>query len=652
MPRWTLVPGLLLAVIALPGPVRAEPPFRLASPALAGEPTGRFIVKFRAAEAGADAGAGAAADDARRRALGAAAEGRGPQRARQLAGRLGMAVQASREITPDLVTVIGPDGMDAAGQAAWLERMAADPEVEFAVPDERRRAHAVPSDPFFPDQWYLRATEVAAARNELAWDTTAGAADTVVAVLDTGIRYEHPDLRRTSEGGRMLPGYDFVSGESGGTFRVANDGDGRDDDPSDPGDWLSAADLATTLFRDCSPDNNLDGLQDPQPSSWHGTRVAGMLAAITNNGIGLAGATWSGRVLPVRVLGKCGGYDSDIIAGMRWAAGLPVSGVPANPTPAKVLNMSLGGSGTCTRAYISTVNDIRAAGALVVASAGNENGPVDVPGNCPGALAVGGLRQVGTKVGYSSQGPEVGISAPAGNCVNLVGDCLFSLVTTTNTGSTTPAASGYTDARSDINIGTSFSAPIVAGIAALMHGVNAGLKADDLRARLQAAARPFPAEAGLPTCPATDPSTGQCNCTGSTCGAGIADAVQSVAAARRPIARIATPASTSPGPTVTLDGSASAAARSRTISAFNWTVASGPAGTVIANPTLPVASVVAPSGATAIIRLTVTDDQGLSDATTLTVGGTSGGGGGGGSGDWLVAGLLLGLLGRRRCPQR
>jgi serine protease len=648
MPRWTLVPGLLLAVIALPGLARAESPARLATPALAGEPTGRFIVKFRAAEAAAEAEAGTG--DARRRALGTApAEGRGRQRALQLTGRLGMAVTASREITPDLVTVVTETGVDAAGQAQWLERLAADPEVEFAVPDERRRAHAVPSDPFFADQWYLRSAEVAAARNELVWDTTTGAADTVVAVLDTGIRYEHPDLRRTSEGGRMLPGYDFVSGESGGTFRVANDGDGRDDDPSDPGDWLSATDLATTLFRDCSPDNDLDGLPDPQPSSWHGTRVAGMLAAITNNGVGLAGATWSGNVLPVRVLGKCGGYDSDIIAGMRWAAGLAVSGVPANPTPAKVLNMSLGGSGTCTRAYQDAMADLTAAGVLVVASAGNENGPVDVPGNCPGALAVGGLRQVGTKVGYSSQGPEVGISAPAGNCVNLVGDCLFSLITTTNTGSTTPAASGYTDARFDINIGTSFSSPIVAGIAALMHGVNASLKTADFRARLQAAARPFPAEAGLPTCPATDPSTGQCNCTGSTCGAGIADAVQSVAEARRPIARIAAPASTSPGTTVTLDGTPSAAARSRTISAWNWTVASGPAGTVIANPTLPVASVVAPSGATAVVRLTVTDDQGRTDATSLTVGGTSsGGGGGGGGGDWLVAGLLLGLAARRR----
>lgn len=645
MPRSTLVPGLLLAAMVLPGLAGAEAPSLAAPPAGDSGPTGRFIVKFRASEPAAD---GAVDSDAgRRRALGLApAAGPGRQRALDLASRLGMAVQAAREITPDLVTVLAGADMAAEEQAAWLERLAADPAVEFAVPDERRRAHAIPSDPLFASQWYLRATEVAAARNELAWDTATGASDTVIAVLDTGIRYEHPDLGRTSEGGRLLPGRDFVSGESGGTFRVANDGDGWDADASDPGDWLSAADLATPLFQGCG--------SRAVNSSWHGTRVAGMLAAITGNGLGLAGGTWAGRILPIRALGKCGGFDSDIIAGMRWAGGLPVSGLPANPTPAQVLNMSLGGAGTCTSAYRSVVAELNDAGVLVVASAGNGSGPVEVPGNCPGVLTVGGLRHVGTKVGYSSQGPEVGIAAPAGNCVNDSGDCVFSLITTTNTGATTPAASGYTDARFDINIGTSFASPIVAAIAGLMHGVNDGLASADYRRRLQAATRPFPAEPGLPTCPASDPVTSQCNCTTTTCGAGIADALLAVAEAARPIARITTPAGSAAAGTLTVDGSTSAAARGRVISAYDWTVAAGPAGITIANPTLPVASVTAPAGTTATIRLTVTDDLGLADSTTFTITGTGGGGGGGGggSGDWLVAGLLLGLLRRRRRPQR
>jgi serine protease len=598
------------------------------------EPTGRFIVKFNA-EASADQ---------RRSALATApAAGRGRQRAALLAGRLGMPLQASREISAELVNLVGPADMTPGQQADWLARLAAEPDVEFAVVDERRRAHALPGDPIFLEQWYLQSTEVSAARNEVAWETTTGATDTVVAVLDTGIRYEHPDLGRVSEGGRMLPGYDFVSGEAAGTFRVANDGDGWDADPSDPGDWLSDADLATSLFRGCVPPGQL-----PPSSSWHGTRVAGMLAAVTNNGAGMAGGTWNGSVLPVRVLGKCGGYDSDIIAGMRWAAGLAVAGAPANPHPAQILNMSLGGEGPCTPAYENVMTDLNAAGVLVVVSAGNQTGPVNLPANCTGALGVAGLRQVGTKVGYSSLGIQVGIAAPAGNCVNLSGACLFSLVTTTNNGGTTPTTSGYTNAF-NFNVGTSFAAPIVAGIAALMHGVNASLQAPDYIARLQAGSRPFPVEAGLPTCPSTDPVTGQCNCTTTTCGAGIADAPAAVEEALRPIARIAEPASTAPGTTVTLNGTGSAAARNRTISSYAWSVTSGPAGTVIANPTQPTASVVAPGTGIATISLTVNDDNGLSDTTSIAVGAApSGGGGGGGAVDPWVLGLLLTALARSR----
>src|SRR5690606_7790730 len=134
----------------------------------------------------------------------------------------------------------------------------------------------------------------------------------------------------------------------------------------------------------------------------------------------------------VRVLGKCGGYDSDIIAAMRWAAGLNLPGAPLNPTPAKILNLSLGGSGKCTSSYQQVIGDLETAGVLVVAAAGNDHGPVDSPANCPGVLAVAGLRHIGTKVGYSSLGREVGISAPAGNCVNLGPPCLFSLATTSN----------------------------------------------------------------------------------------------------------------------------------------------------------------------------------------------------------------------------
>ena len=154
------------------------------------------------------------------------------------------------------------------------------------------------------------------------------------------------------------------------------------------------------------------------PSSWHGTRVSSLIAALTNNAEGVAGTGWNTLILPVRVLGKCGGTDSDIIAGMRWAAGIPVPGAPINPTPARILNLSLGGSGACSAAYQAAVNEITARGVLVVVSVGNEGGAVASPANCAGVLGVAGIRHAGTKVGFSNLGPGTGIGAPGGNCVN------------------------------------------------------------------------------------------------------------------------------------------------------------------------------------------------------------------------------------------
>ena len=164
----------------------------------------------------------------------------------------------------------------------------------------------------------------------------------VVAVLDTGIRYEHPDLKTVALGGNLLPGYDMIA-----DVDVANDGGGRDADPSDPGDWLTLAEVnqAGGPFFQCDT--------VASDSSWHGTQTSGLIGALTNNGVGIASVGRTVRVLPVRVLGKCGGFDSDIAAGIRWAAGLAVAGVPTNPTPAKVINMSLGGSGACSTRPIS-----------------------------------------------------------------------------------------------------------------------------------------------------------------------------------------------------------------------------------------------------------------------------------------------------------
>jgi serine protease len=326
--------------------------------------------------------------------------------------------------------------------------------------------------------------------------------------------------------------------------------------------------------------------------------------------------------LPVRVLGKCGGFDSDILAAMLWSAGIPVDGVPDNRYPARIENLSLGSTGACPLAYIDVINELAAHGTLVVASAGNEGGPVGSPASCPGSVGVAGLRHLGTKVGYSSLGPQVALSAPAGNCVNLQGACLFPISTTTNWGSTSPGANGYTD-QINRNVGTSFSAPIVAAIAGLMYSANGNLSPAQVRTRLiEGATKPFPNDPTLPMCHVpTGPGDVQnieCNCTASTCGAGMANAAGAVAAAQRPIAALVVPATVHAGQDVVLTASGSAAACNHTLTGFAWSVPSG-GGVITGNPTPDSAVVVAPPAGSFTVRLTVSDDRGRSDTADVVV---------------------------------
>jgi serine protease len=492
------------------------------------EPVGRVIVMFRpgakALEAPALPGAGGVAR----------------ARAAVLSKRTGIALVAGADVA-ERMQVVGARGI---ASDALARRLADDGDVLFAEPDRRVRAHALPNDPLYPatarpegpasGQWYLRAPQGDALSSidaERAWDLSTGSPGIVVAVLDTGVRFEHPDLRADGAGGNLLPGHDFVSDPA-----TANDGDGRDADASDPGDWLTQAEL--------DPGGSFDRCdEEPRNSSWHGTKVAGLIAALTDNGVGMASIARRARVLPVRVLGRCGGFDSDVIAGMRWAAGLFVPGVPANPTPARVLNLSLGSESRCSAAYRSAVNEVAATGAIVVASAGNAAGhAVGSPANCDGVIAVAALRHVGTKVGFSSLGPEVALAAPGGNCVNVEDGaaCLYPILTTSNDGTTVPGAPAYTDSFR-ISVGTSFSAPLVAGTVALMLDARPALSAGEVRAFLQGTTRPFPAAAdpSIPLCTAPrfdasgDPVDQlECRCTTATCGAGMLDAGAAVRAAR------------------------------------------------------------------------------------------------------------------------
>jgi serine protease len=498
-----------------------------------------------------------------------------------------------------------------------LSSLRSDPQVAFAEPDRRRYAHAVPNDPLYAGQWYLRAAQASALRAESAWDSSAGSAGIIVAVLDTGIRYEHPDLERAASGGRLLPGYDFVSADSDGKFTSANDGDGRDADASDPGDWVTTSEAALPIF-----DDNCEAQDE---SSWHGTRVAGLIGARSNNSAGIAGLTWRPWILPVRVLGKCGGYDSDILAGMRWAGGLGVTGVPANPNPARILNLSLGSEDRCPASYQAVIDELVRSGVVIVASAGNESGPVAAPASCQGVVSVVALRHAGTKVGFSSLGANATIGAPGGNCVNTGANepCLYSIDTTTNLGVTVPGAHGYTD-QFNFNVGTSFSAPLVAGVAALMVSVNATLPSAEITERLRAGARAYPAVSGIPVCRnpsnTNDRQTAECACTSAACGAGMVDAVGALEQARRPLAVIVAPASVAAGQNATLQANASTASCGRNLQAYAWTVlATGSGGALVAGANTASATVLPPTSGTLQLQLTVTDNQGARDTALVNV---------------------------------
>lgn len=511
------IAGISMAAMAAPAEY---------NPAYAPKPLGdtdsaRVIVKFKnsantvrmhALSSGASASETATALESRTKSLGL---------------RVGRSLSAGRALD-ERTQVVRASGMSSKALAF---RLSQDADVEYAEVDHRRRRFALPNDPLYAQgpavvdgtggpivgQWYLREPkgEVASSINApVAWDVSTGATDIVVAVLDTGVRGEHPELV-----GRLLPGYNMVS-----DVLASNDGIGRSANPADPGDWVTSEEANDRLgpFFQC----------DVSDSSWHGTATASLIGAATHNGAGMAGVAWGPKILPVRVLGKCSGSDSDILAGMRWAAGLSVPGVPTNPNPARILNMSLGGEGSCSRGYIDVINAManRSQPTIVVAAAGNTTGQaVNTPANCPGVIGVAGLRHIGTKVGFSDLGPEISISAPGGNCVNIErgSPCLYPIITAGNTGTKGPVASNYSDSFA-ISVGTSFSSPLVAGTVALMLSVQPNLTPTEIKSLLQKSARPFPnppSGSTTPICGTPDGSDQlECHCTTTTCGAGMLDA--------------------------------------------------------------------------------------------------------------------------------
>jgi serine protease len=482
---------------------------------------------------------------------------------------------------------------------AIAARMMRDGEVELAEPD--RIVYPAATTPLDPNygyhQWHYKTpagTNVGGANLPLAWDYALGNGVTV-AVLDTGYR-PHADFNAN-----ILPGYDFITNTT-----TANDGSRRDSDATDPGDWAAA---------------NACGSNEARSSSWHGTHVIGTIAALMNNGKGGTGVAPNAKILPLRVLGRCGGATSDIVDAMRWAAGIAVPGVPANPNPARVLNLSLGGSGSCSASFQSAVNDVVNAGKLIVVSSGNDaSTSVSQPANCNGVLAVTAHTVDGDNASYSNIGSQVFISAPGGGCGTMsVGECSdfssangLGVYSTGNMGTTTPGSDAYA-----LMMGTSMAAPHVTGTIALLLSLRPDLTPAEVKSLLQSSARPHP-----------NASACKLSLNIDKCGAGLLDAGAALAAVGKglgfPVASVAnTMQITSPTRTISLSGRAAPGTLSANSGSFTyaWIASpSNPAPVTLQNADQPIASFVAPAtGGEYAFKLTVTDGDGKVGYATATV---------------------------------
>jgi serine protease len=377
----------------------------------------QFIVKFRAGTTpqrspqDVDAVLGRAAERAKS-AFGAARRAHGlgaPAQAWQLhrLHRLGVGADVFRS----------SEKLDANRARLLLEQLGADPDVEYVEVDQVLHAVMTPNDTNYPDLWGMQDAD-AGIRADKAWDRTSGQG-VVVAVIDTGYT-DHSDLAAN-----ILPGYDFIT-----DVTRANDGNGRDSDAHDPGDWSGSS-----------------------ASSWHGTHVSGTIAAVGNKSEGVIGAAFKAKVVPVRVLGVGGGSGSDIADGITWASGGSVPGAPVNNNPAEVLNLSLGGGGGCSATYQSAIDGAVSRGTLVVVAAGNDN--LDAANGslstCNNVVVVGAHTSSAARASFSNYGAAVDVSGPG-----------TSILSTLNTGSTTPGGEGYAYYQ-----GTSMATPHVAASAAL-----------------------------------------------------------------------------------------------------------------------------------------------------------------------------------------
>nr|WP_294453035.1 S8 family peptidase [uncultured Rothia sp.] len=386
-----------------------------------------------------------------------------------------------RSTALDASVVTTSAALTPAQAQQYMNALSANSKVASVSPDMRRYATvdntSAPvkiNDPKMNRMWSLTGEKGISALE--AWGTTRGQGVTV-AVLDSGIT-AHPDLDAN-----VLPGYDFIAESA-----FSNDGNGRDSDPTDAGNW--------TVDDQCFTGSKAT------PSDWHGTHVAGTIAAIANNNEGIAGVAPEAKIVPVRVLGACGGFDSDITDGIIWAAGGSVRGVPANQHPAQVINMSIGSEGTCTSPYRQAIAQANKRGSIVVVAAGNNNfdASKSSPGNCEDVITVGATDKNGKRSYFSNYGSRVDVSAPGGDRRYWGGGILSTL----NAGKIAPGKADYAEYQ-----GTSMAAPHVAGIVALMKAVDPKLTYAQAKKVLQSTSQSV-------------------ECDQSACGSGIVNAARAV----------------------------------------------------------------------------------------------------------------------------
>ena len=479
--RVSLLASVIAAAVAGPALAAGQAPLEvrpMQAPAAGVDDGSRLIVKYRDGRA-APATKAQAVESAARRALTSRLTRNGVANAPAPAARH----LRSMSIGADVVKL--SRRLDPAQLEAVVRELRADPAVE-RVEIDRMKQHTgaariqadvqpalVPDDPYYAQyNWHLQDT-AGGIHAEEAWDVSTGEG-TVVAVLDTGI-IPHPDMDAN-----MLEGYDFISD----AFVSRRATDDRVPGAHDYGDW------------------NDDATQcQVSTSSFHGTHVAGTVAELTNNGEGMAGIAHDAQVLPVRVLGRCGGYTSDIVDAVVWAAGGDVPGIPANENPAEVINLSLGGSGACAQSEQDAFALARSLGALVVVAAGNSNSDVSnfSPANCDNVVRVGAARINGGRASYSNYGSMIHLAGPGGGG-GADGNPNGYVWQAANDSDTSPELGQPTYMGM---AGTSMASPHVAGVAALVQSavVAAGgepLSPAALQDILVDNVRPFPATPDRP----------------------------------------------------------------------------------------------------------------------------------------------------------